>query len=374
MKLFYKRKYDYTTEYGIFGIRIKFTNKKKKNALSMYRHIPIPCPPTNYIFMNTNKFGDKEKKWFLAKLFYERLGYYPNFSNPRTFNEKIHWMDLNYFNPVEQICNDKIEFKEYIKEKLGDGYTAKLLKIYETVDDINLEELPKSFVLKNTLTGDDYGVRIVKDKSKINIDYLKYDANNLLQDWASGYYACLNRNTKNRPMRLFAEEYLGPLDDNLNDYKFMCFHGKFKLGYVDVRIPNQKGKIFYFDENWNLLPIKHIEHTADKSFFPPKPKNFTKMVELAEQLAADFPFVRIDFYDVEDKVYLGEFTFNPDGGFGKFEPEEWDLKLGEMLDLTNIDKKYLINQKAKIHMVVRERERERERVILLPAKKVLKVA
>lgn len=366
MSLFYKRKYDYTTEYGILGLKIKFTDKKLKEELLRYRYMPLPSPPINYIFMNMDCFGEKEKRWFLAKQTYEKCGYYPNLSNPKTFNEKIQWMNLNYFNPIEQICNDKIDFKNYIREKLGEGYTAKLLGIYDSVDDIDLDKLPEQFVLKNTLTGDDYGVKIVKDKNKIDINKFKYDANNMLQQWTSGYYASLNRNS-NKPVRLFAEEYLGALDDDLDDYKFMCFNGKFQLGYVDVRIPNQKGKIYYFDKEWNLLPIKYSNHEADPSFFPKKPSNFDKMVEISEFLAKEFPYVRVDFYIFDKKLYMGELTFTPGGGFGKYN-DDWDLKLGEMLDLTKIDEKYLINDEAKTLVGVRER------VIPLPVKKYIKVA
>lgn len=298
--------------------------------------------------MNSLLFGEKEKHWFVAKKMYECCGYYPNLKNPRTFNEKIQWLNLNYFNPIEQACNDKIDFKEYIKEKLGVGWTAKLLKIYDSADDINLDELPNQFVLKNTLSGNDSGVKIVTDKSVLEIDRLKYEANNMLQEWSSGYYASLNRNS-HRSVRLFAEEFLGVTDQYLNDYKFLCFNGKFKLGYVIVRILGKK-KVFYFDKNWSLLPIKHVASMADDSYFPPKPENLEKMIEIAQKCAVDFPFVRVDFYNVDGKLYLGEFTFNPRSGFGLFESKESDLKLGEMLDLSQVDEKYLTNDWAKAYI------------------------
>ncbi|MCD7878695.1 MAG: hypothetical protein LUG16_02035 [Candidatus Gastranaerophilales bacterium] len=344
MKVFGKEKEGNKVIYYIFGFKISYSNKNK-NAQKQVHNNSYNIP-LNYIIMNNAWFGEKEKRWYIANRCYETLGYYPNLTNPKTFNEKLQWMNLNYFNPTEEICNDKIDFKDYIKEKLGDGYTAKLLGIYDSVDDIDFEKLPEKFVLKNTLTGDDNGVKIVRSKSSLDIDRFKYEVNNIFQQWTSGYYTSFNRNS-NKQVRVFAEEYLGAPDECLDDYKFMCFHGKFELGYVDVRIPNQKGKIYYFDNKWNLLPIKYSNHEADTSFFPKKPSNFDRMIEIAEFLAKDFPFVRVDFYIVKDKLYLGELTFLPGGGLGKYS-DDWDLKIGNLLDLTKIESKFITNDKAKI--------------------------
>ena len=356
MRFFGKQKKDNKIIYYLFGFKISY-NKKKKQSLKEEANASFNIP-LNYVFINSDWFGEKEKRWFIVKRMYETLGYYPNLKTPKTFNEKLQWLNLNYFNPIEQICNDKIDFKDYIKEKLGEGYTAKLLGVYNSVDDIDFENLPKQFVIKNTLTGDDNGVKIVRDKNKLDIDKFKYETNNILQQWTSGYYASLNRNS-NKQVRIFAEEYLGESDECLDDYKFMCFNGKFELGYVDVRLPGENGKIYYFDKKWNLLPIKYSNHAAKEIFFPKKPTKFDEMIKIAEFLAKDFPFVRVDFYIVKDKLYLGELTFLPGGGFGKYS-DDWDLKIGNLLDLTKIDEKFIISDKAKTLVAVRERERERE--------------
>ena len=378
MKLFYKRKYDYTTEYGIFGIKIKLTNSKKKiknleqRIAECEKNVYSLLHGERFVYSNAHQLTTSDYKSLISKFFYNVVGYFPDLKNPKTFNEKINWLKLNYYNPIENLCCDKYEVKKYVEEKIGEEFIVPVYGVYNNVNDIDFTKLPNQVVFKNTLSGGDSGVKIIKNLKESNIEELKYELNNLLFNWNNdGLCNCLIPERRLIKERLIAEKYLGALDDDLDDYKFYCFHGKFKLGYVDVRIPNQKGKIYYFDKEWNLLPIKYINHLGDPSFFPQKPSNFDKMIEVAELLAKEFPFVRVDLYTVDNKIYFGELTFKAGGGFNKFN-DDWDLKLGEMLDLTNIDKKYLINQKAKIRMVVRERERER--VILLPAKKVLKVA
>jgi hypothetical protein len=341
VKLFGKNKTDNKTIYYLFGIKITFSKKSKEH---LQKAIKEPIIPEYYHLINSNNFGYKEKSWFLARKCFRVLGYFPNYKNPQTFNEKLQWMNLNYFNPIEEIANDKIDFKDYIKEKLGDGYTAKIHGVYDSVFDIDFESLPNQFVIKNTLSGDDTGVKIVKDKTKINKDEFLYEVNNMAQDWTSGYYSSLNRNS-NKKVRILIEEFLGELDEYLNDYKFMCFNGKFKLGYVDVRTPNEAGKVYYFDTDWKLLPINYKNRRGKEIYFPKKPKLFNKMVEISEKLAKDFPLVRVDFYIVKDKLYLGELTFVPGGGFGKYN-DDWDLKLGKLLDLSKIDAKYIINKNS----------------------------
>ena len=138
---------------------------------------------------------------------------------------------------------------------------------------------------------------------------------------------------KNVPRRIIAEKYM--IDESgyeLKDYKFFCFNGKVECFKVDFdRFTSHKAN--YYDRNAMLLPFWETVCPADHSKIFDKPKNFNKMIEYAEILSKDIPFVRIDFYNINGKIYFGEITFFPAAGMGKFEPMEWDYKLGEKLKL-----------------------------------------
>lgn len=286
--------------------------------------------------------SDEELKKSQIKFTFNKIHkneYELNIDNPRTFNEKIQWMSLNYYANNDEIHRivDKFQFKEYIKEKLGDEYTIPLLGKWDNPDAIDYDSLPKQFVLKSNWGGDDYQVKIIRDKTKIDIPTLNKELESWLSFNGNAYYYAFNGSFKDIKPCIFAEEFIDTNNNwMLDDYKFFCFNGKFKLGYVDVRIEGEIGKIYYFDENWNLLPIIYPGHEGDIKYFPKKPANLNEIIKIAEKLAKDFPFARVDFFITENKLYVGEITFTPSGGLGKYKPVEWDYKMGKMLDISSL--------------------------------------
>ena len=329
----------------ILGIKFKIkslqlTNKKldsmrkqiRWDLLDFRRHL---------LWGNEDKLTYRDKEWFLETIMYENLGYFPNLKNPKSFNEKINWMKLNYDNPIAGRCTDKYEFKNYIKEKLGDGYTIPLFGVYDDVNDIDFDSLPNKFVIKSTVSGSGMGIQIVKDKSKLDIDNLKYKFNNFLADWKNIYYSSLPIQYKHSSPRIIIEEYMEQIAGQLYDYKFYCFNGEPKLVYVATdHFPGVVSKISFYDLNWKKLPIKYGLHSNKKTI--EKPKNFDEMIRISKILSKEFPFVRVDFYETDEKVYVGEMTFTPGGGYGKYTPTEWDYKLGEWINLDKLEKEYLI--------------------------------
>lgn len=118
----------------------------------------------------------------------------------------------------------------------------------------------------------------------------------------------------------------------LIDYKFFCFNGNPKVILVcSERFSSDNMCETWFDENWNFLDIIESNHRVNKKI--KKPINFSQMMEFSKKLSRDIPFIRVDFYEINGKIYFGELTFFPAAGFEKFEPEEWDKKLGDMLEL-----------------------------------------
>lgn len=119
---------------------------------------------------------------------------------------------------------------------------------------------------------------------------------------------------------------------DLHDYKFFCFNGKVKCFKIDFnrQIDHHAN---YYDREGHLMPF------GEKNFLPEPdknieiPKELAQMINFAEILSKGKDFVRIDFYNLQGQTYFGEITFYPASGMGKFEPEEWDEKLGAWIKL-----------------------------------------
>lgn len=338
-KLFSIKEVDLHYIIKFLGVKFKIMNSKKAFAelKKLRQQMKRSRIPTIY---NTN-LTQEQKIWFLSQKFYEEVGYYPDFKNPKSFNEKINWMKLNYYNPLEDVCIDKYTFKEYIRAKLGEEYVIPVIGVYEDVNDIDFDKLPPKFVIKVTTSGSGEGVEVVRDKSKINIDKLKYKFNNLLQEWNSIYYYCLSRGYKDIKPRIIIEEYVDQGNGQLYDYKFFCINGEPKFIYVAIdHFSGCTSKISFYDLNWNRMDIKYNHHPIIKKTIE-RPKYYEQMLNISKFLSKEFPFVRVDFFETENNLYIGELTFTPGGGFGKYEPLEWDYKIGEWLDLDKINKEYL---------------------------------
>lgn len=269
---------------------------------------------------------EEKKKEILGEAFLRRVGYEMNLDAPKTFNEKIMWTKLYYQNPLITVCSDKFAVKDYVKETIGEGYYVPTIASWDDPDDIDFDALPDSFVLKvNWSSG--YNI-IVKDKSELDYD----DTRRTLKMWMkpdrNSYYQFFNWGFKHAKPVVYAEEYLEQIDGQVYDYKFFTFNGEVKALFIATDRSSNDVTFDFFDRDFNYLPFTY-GNTRHANPLPPKPRNYDKMVELAEKLAKPFPFVRVDFYEVGDKIYLGEMTFYSGGGLLPFEPVEWDYKFGE---------------------------------------------
>lgn len=247
-----------------------------------------------------------------------------NLKNPKTFNEKLQWLKLYDRKPEYTIMVDKYLAKKYVADKIGEEYIIPTLGVWDSVDEIDFDLLPNQFVLKcNHNSG--LGMCICKDKSKLDIAEVRRAlANGLKQDY---YHIGREWPYKDVPRKIIAEKYMG---DSLNDYKLMCFDGKIKCSFV-CSDRSENLKVTFFDNDWNRMPfIRHYPASDNKI---PKPINFDQMIELAEILSKDIPFLRVDFYEIDGKIYFGELTFYPGCGYEEFTPEEWDERLGSWIKL-----------------------------------------
>lgn len=251
--------------------------------------------------------------------------------NPQTFNEKLQWLKLYDRKPEYTIMVDKYKARKYIKEKIGEEYLIPLLGVWDKAEDIDFDALPNQFVLKcNHNSG--LGMYICKDKSKLTENQIKAIRKNLAKGLKQDYYlAGREWPYKDVPRKIIAEKYMEDETGQLRDYKFYCFNGEPKIIMINSDRETGKTKADYFDMDFNWLDLKWgYEHALVK---PLKPINFEKMKELAVVLSKNIPELRVDFYEVNNKIYFGELTFFDGSGFDKIEPKEWDKKIGDWITL-----------------------------------------
>ena len=317
MKIISKVKYpNGKREILLFGKKVLSYKKKKKI--------------TKYDEIYARRFDgltQEEIRYCLEVQFERMCGYKLNLDNPQTFNEKIQWLKLYYRNPLMTKCADKVGVREYIKEKIGEEYLVPIIGIYNSPDEIDFDSLPDKFVMKvNWGSGQNI---IVTDKSKLDIKEAKEKLTNWMKRESNHYFSFFEWCYKDIEPKIIIEEFLD-FDDNLIDYKIMCYNGKPKNLFTCSE-RNTDLKVTFFDLNWNKLPFNRKYPNSIESI--EKPKFFDEMLKLSEKLAGDFPFVRIDFYCVKDRLYVGEMTFFPGAGHEKFNPVSWDYRLGDLLKL-----------------------------------------
>lgn len=256
-----------------------------------------------------------------------KLRRWPNMKTPKRWTEKLQLYKMYYRNPALPRCVDKYEVRKYIEEKGLSEYLVKLYGVWDNANDIDFNSLPNSFVLKTTDGGGGENVIIITDKTKENLDSLRLKLNSWLdrkdinagREWA---YTGIKKS------QIIAEELLVNKDNpdaGIEDFKILCFNGEPKYIIVDKDRYIDHKRNFYTPQ-WERKIVTTDHEQFDDDY--PKPKNFEKMLEVAHELSKDFPFVRVDLYNVEGTIYFGELTFYPWTGYVQFTPDEFDFELG----------------------------------------------
>ena len=270
---------------------------------------------------------------FLKLQYKKKMNRSLNLSNPQTFNEKLQWLKLYDRKDIYTTMVDKYEAKKYVANIIGEEYIIPTLGIYNSFDEIDFDKLPNQFVIK--CTHDSGGLVIVKDKSKMDIKGVKKKINKCLK--RNFYYMGREWPYKNVKPRILIEEYMEDEKyHELRDYKFFSFNGKVKCYKIDFN-RFVKHQANYYDTNAKLLKFGEEICPPDFNEKLDMPNGLEKMIYFAEKLSNNIPFARIDFYETNNKIYFGEITFFPASGFGKFVPEEWDRRLGDMINLKKGD-------------------------------------
>lgn len=288
----------------------------------------------------------KKREKMIIDLYEERMGRRIDLEKPRLFTEMLQWMKLYYHDPMMKKIVDKVSFKTYIKDQLGEGYTAKLYSVWNSPDEVNLSSVRTPCVIKSNCMADGRDLYIIKD---IN-DLMNYEKENeikekwfdrrllLTNSFANWYYGVIPR--------VLIEEYIKELGDgSAKEFKIYCFNGEPKcIGVPQYRFENgvKKELIKYslYDSKWNYLYVQHGNWPTTDGI--KKPKQIDCMIEISKKLSRQFPFVRVDFFHGDTFLYISEMSFSVTAGFAKFEPVEFEEKMGRWMDITKTAKKEFI--------------------------------
>lgn len=274
------------------------------------------------------------------KLIKENLYYYKknggkdmDIYNPKTFTEKLQWYKFFYKKKGLDHIVDKYLFKSYIKEKLGENMTIPLYGYWSSLEKLEQDwnKLPNEFVLKSTISSSAKNIIFIHDKTTVKFKQLKkelkkwlYPKNTMLDSFCYAYY--------NTVPGILAEQYLENISNQLFDYKIFCFDGKPFCTYVAQEHFSEKGStITFYDMEWNKLDVQYGTHDVGN---PPKPKHWKDMIEISKILSKGFPFIRVDFFDTEEQLYVAELTMYPGGGYTQYYPESFNEKMGDLFNIT----------------------------------------
>ena len=265
-----------------------------------------------------------------SKLLYiESRGKRLNLSQPVLFNEKIMWLKLNtYFNNVLVTkCADKYGLRDYVASKGLDEYLPKLYYVWDNIEDVKWNEIPESCVLKCT-HGCGYNI-IIPLKREVD----EKSITEQLKIWMKEDYYKIYVETvyKNIKKRIICEELLGDGKEAPVDYKLYCFNGEVKAVLLCEDRTDEDVKLTWMTKEWEYLDVGRIKTET----FLEKPDNFEEMIELSKNLSEGFPFVRVDLYNINGRIFVGEMTFTPYAGVANYYSDEGERLLGNWLVLNN---------------------------------------
>lgn len=269
-------------------------------------------------------------KPYIKLFFYTTTGRLPNLKDPEGFGEKQQWLKLYDRHPEYSALVDKLAVRNYIAKTLGEGYCFPLLGQWKSFEEIDFSKLPEAFVLK--CNHDSGSTKIIRNKSALTEkdykEYKRFFNRRLKHDF---YYAGREYPYKGIEPWIIAEPLMVDETDpqkSIEDYKFFCFNGEPKIMFVATDRDSDL-RFDFFDMEFNHLDIQNLHPNADRLIA--KPERFDDLKRIAAKLSRGMRFVRVDLYEINGKIYFGEYTFYHGGGFNLFQPEEWEKRLGDWI-------------------------------------------
>ena len=284
----------------------------------------------NYRFIilaNMGFYNNLENDIYLKKLFKAIMARDLDFSNLRTYNEKLQWLKLNDKNDYYTTLVDKYAVREEIKKIIGEDFLIPLLGVWENANDIEFDKLPNQFVLKCTHNSGK-GMCVCTDKNNLNIRKARKKLNKGLKE--NYYLKSREWPYKYVKPRIIAEQFIGEKNRTPNDYKFFIIEGKIECIMVCSDRDTGKTNFSYYDIKWNDYSNEKNENKIQK------PKMLDEMISITNKIIKGLPSIhtyRIDLYNVKNKIYFGEITFYNDGGFDDDITKETDELMGSKVKL-----------------------------------------
>lgn len=275
-------------------------------------------------------FGSIAPETATKILFKKYLGYRLNMDKPQTLNEKLQYLKLRTYanNALVTQCADKYAVRKYVKKCGCEDTLINLLGVWDNAKDIDFARLPEKFAIKCN-HGTESNI-ICTDKSRLDVQETK----NLLNKWMKENtgrqrvemsYSSIER-------KIIAESFIETSDGKPpKDYKIFCSYGEPKFLFVASDRFDNKTKFDYFTLDWEWMPVKNGHPNAEPNAIQ-CPEGWNEMLETAKKLSKPFPLVRVDLYYENRKVIFGELTFLHFGGLTPFDPSEFDLILGKLID------------------------------------------
>lgn len=267
-------------------------------------------------------------KFYYYVIFRRKL----NLKDPKYFNEKIQWLKLFYYPNRDDVIQgaDKYAVRNYLEDRGLGEYLNNLIGVWNSWDEVDWEKLPEKFALK-TNHGARYNI-ICSDKSKLS----EKETGNTITKWLSEDFSLYNAEVHYSKIerKIICEEYL---EGDITDYKFFCFHGEPKFFYVARGFgEGQDERMAFFNIDGTKADFKRTQYNVLEEDII-IPENLSEMINISKILSKDFPFVRIDLFNLNGKIMFSEMTFTPGGGLMTIEPEDYYRIWGDYLTLPKIN-------------------------------------
>ena len=275
-------------------------------------------------------FRKMDDEAYLKRFYRARFGKELHLNPPVTMNEKIQWLKLHDRDEAHARLVDKVAVRDYVAGKVGSAVLVEQLGVWNRAEEIDFSALPERFVLK--CTHNSGGVIVCPDKSKLDrAGTVKKLAAQLKKNYYDNGREWLYKNVT---PRVVAEAFIGSADGTLpDDYKFFCFDGAVRAVCVCTNRSAKHADYFFFDRDFQRLPVNKATANLPESFVFPKPTRYDEMLRIAETLSSGIQHVRVDLYDTEQGVRFGELTFFDQSGFADDYVGDGDRIMGEFLKL-----------------------------------------
>ncbi|PWJ36992.1 teichuronopeptide biosynthesis TupA-like protein [Fibrobacter succinogenes subsp. elongatus] len=273
-------------------------------------------------------------EWMIKIQYRIKTGRKLNLQNPQRFTEKMQWYKLFYRDPLMKTCVDKYDVRGYIKSLGLEAILNECYGVFDNAEDVDFNQFPQKFVLKDTLGGGGTSVIICNNKTEANLKNYRVQMRRWIHS-STGKNFGREWVYENRKHRIIAEKFIDSIPEKggLIDYKFMCFQGKVNFVIVLAdRIMGVSAGCGLFDVDFNRLPCNELDETPLTRDVP-KPSNYNEMIKIAEKISSRFPLVRVDLYNQNGAILFGEMTFFDSSGYQLYNPDSFDFELGKKFNL-----------------------------------------